>query len=70
MLQNVKRTYALADYTVEGRADKWFFWKTAPYGDREEKKGPYSSLASVTLMIARAMKRKVIKRDSVHKLPE
>jgi hypothetical protein len=29
MLDNAKRTYALADFTVEGKADQWFFWKTA-----------------------------------------
>ena len=53
MLQNVKRVYALSDYTVEGRGDKWYFWRTARYGDKEDRKGPYGSLASVTLMIAR-----------------
>jgi len=70
MLANTKRVYALADYTVEGRADKWFFWKTARFGDKEEKKGPYSSLASVTLMIARQLKREIAKRDAIHQLPE
>ena len=70
MLENVKRTYALADFTVEGRADKWFFWKTARYGDKEDRKGPYSSVASVTLMIARQLGKDIKKRDSVHQLPE
>ena len=70
MLSNVKRTYALADYTVEGRADKWFYWKTARYGDKEERRGPYSSIASVTLMVARELKREITKRDAVHQLPE
>ena len=70
MLANTKRVYALADYTVEGRGAQWFYWKTARFGDKEEKKGPYGSLASATLMIARALKREVQKRDDVHKLPE
>jgi hypothetical protein len=35
MLENVKRTYALADYTVECKGGKWFFWKTARYGERK-----------------------------------
>ena len=69
MLANVKRIYALADYTVEGRGDKWYFWRTARFGDKEERKGPYSSLASVTLMIARQLKREITKRDGVHQLP-
>jgi hypothetical protein len=70
MLQNVKCTYALADYTVEGRGTQWYFWRTARYGDKEERKDPYSSLASVTLMIARQPRREVTRRDAVHQLPE
>lgn len=70
MLDNVKRTYALAEFTVEGRGDRWYFWRTARYGDKEERKGPYSSVASVTLMIARQLKRDITKRDAAHKLPE
>ncbi len=70
MLSNTKRTYALADFTVEGRSDRWFFWKTARYGDKEERRGPYTSIASVTLMIARQLKREVERRDSIHQLPD
>lgn len=70
MLTNTRRIYAVADYTIEGRADKWFFWRTARYGDKEEKRGPYGSLASVTLMIARELRKEVTKRDAVHQLPE
>jgi len=70
MLDNVKRIYALADFTVEGRGDKWFFWRTARYGDKEERRGPYGSIASVTLMIARQLRRDIIKREEQHKLPE
>ena len=68
MLTNVRRTYALAGYTVELRTRGWFFWKT--YGDKTDAKGPYSSPASVSLMIARQLKREFIKRDAVHALPE
>jgi hypothetical protein len=70
MLDNAKRTYALADFTVEGKAGKWYFWKTARYGDKEERRGPYSSIASVTLMIARQLKKDITKRDAAHQLPE
>jgi hypothetical protein len=70
MLANVKRTYALAEFTVEGRGDQWFFWKTARYGDKEERKGPYRSVASVTLMTARQLGKEITKRDAVHALPE
>jgi hypothetical protein len=40
------------------------------YGDKTDAKGPYRSEASVSLMIARQLKREVTKRDAVHKLPE
>jgi hypothetical protein len=68
MLTNVKRTYALREFTVELRPKGWFFWKT--YGAKEEAKGPYSSVDSVALMIARDLKREIRKRDAVHALPE
>jgi hypothetical protein len=70
MLSNAKRTYALADFTVEGKSGKWFYWRTARYGDLEERHGPYSSIDSVTLMIARQLKKDITKRDCSHQLPE
>ena len=69
MLTNARRTYALSDYTAENRGGKWYYWKTARYGDKEEKRGPYSSIASVTLMIARELKREIGKREKAHELP-
>jgi hypothetical protein len=57
----------LANYTVELRAKGWYFWET--YGDKGEAKGPYSSITSVTLMVARQLKREIVKRDAVHELP-
>ena len=68
MLANTKRVYALAEFTVELRPKGWFFWRT--YGDKNDARGPYSSIASVTLMIARQLRREIGKRDAVHKLPE
>jgi hypothetical protein len=56
MLTNVKRVYTLA----EG----WFFTRTARFDDKPEWRGPYSSLASVALMIARELKRELTKRDA------
>lgn len=68
MLSNAKRTYALREFTVEQRPKGWFYWRT--YGEKANAKGPYSSMASVTLMIARELKREIQKRDSAHVLPE
>ena len=63
MLVKTQRVYALATFTVELREKGWFFWPT--YGDKNEAKGPYGSMASVTLMIARELKREVTKRDGL-----
>lgn len=71
MLANTKRTYRLADFTVENRPGKgWFFTKTARFDDKEDWRGPYSSEASVSLMIARQLRKEIIKRDEVHRLPD
>ena len=64
MSSNGKRVYALPEYTVEHRSDGWYFGRTSRYGDKEERKGPYGSIASVTLVIARQLKREVAKRDA------
>lgn len=64
MLANTKRIYSLATFTVELRQKGWFYWPT--YGEKGEPKGPYSSIASVTLMIARELKREMAKRDGPH----
>lgn len=67
MLSNAKRTYMLATFTVELRTKGWFFWPT--YGDKTEARGPYSSITSVSLMVARQLKREITKRDAVHEVP-
>lgn len=67
MLSNAKRVYALGAYTVELRAKGWYYWPT--YGDKADAKGPYGSITSVSLMVARQLKREIAKRDKVHELP-
>ena len=67
MLSNAKRTYALREWTVEHRTKGWYFRRT--YGD-DDWRGPYSSEFSVCLTIARHLRKELLKRDSVHALPE
>ena len=64
MLTNAKRLYRLAEFTVERRARGWYFTRTGRFDDKEEWRGPYSSLPSVTLVIARELKRDIAKRDA------
>jgi hypothetical protein len=45
-----------------------FYWRT--FGDKGEAKGPYRNMASVTLMIARELKREITKRDAPDNLQE
>ncbi len=66
MLTTSRRVYMLAEYTVECRRDGWHYARTARFGDKGEMRGPYSSMASVTLMIARELKREITKRDAPH----
>jgi hypothetical protein len=62
---NAKCIYALGMWTVEKRPNGWHFSKSAYHGDKHEWRGPYSSEFSVTLMIARELRREIKKR---HKL--
>jgi hypothetical protein len=59
MLQHTKQIYALSMWTVEKRSPGWYFSKSAYHGDKHNWRGPYSSEASVTLMIARELLKEI-----------
>lgn len=58
------RRYILSDYTVERRPRGWYFGRH--FHPPKSYLGPYASLASVTLMIARQLKKEVERRDKSH----
>jgi hypothetical protein len=62
MTETGKRKYALADFSVELRARGWYFGRQ--YDPANKYRGPYNSIASVTLMIARQLRREVERRDA------
>jgi hypothetical protein len=64
MLTKPRRVYALADYTVECRPNGWYYCRTGRFGEKAEMKGPYGSVASITLMVARALLNEIKKRDA------
>ncbi len=64
MLTNGRRVYMLAEYTVEHKKDGWYFGRSTRYGDKEELRVPYCSISSVTLVIARQLKREIAKRHA------
>ena len=70
MQANAKRVYALAEYTVECKGTAWYFARASRFGDKQGTRGPYSSMASVTLMIARELKREIIKREAPRAMEE
>ena len=54
--------YALASWTVEKRGNGWYFGRTANRHSKDDWKGPYRSEASVTMMIARQLRREIAER--------
>lgn len=69
MLTNAKRKYALADAVVEYRPGKgWYHGGQLDHPSTY--KGPYKSIPSVTLMIARRLRREIERRDKPFTLPE
>jgi hypothetical protein len=66
MRPNGRRVYMLAEYTVEHKKDGWYFGRSTRYGEEDKMKGPYGSISSVTLIIARQLKREIVKRDAPH----
>lgn len=68
MQREMPRRYALADYTVERRPRGWYFGR--PFHPPRSYAGPYASLASVTLMIARQLRKEVERRDVRRRPPD
>src|SRR5947207_1740819 len=62
-LPNMRRVYMLDNFTVERRAKGWFFCRTTQDREKAAWRGPYASIASVTLMIARQLRKEVERRD-------
>ena len=57
-----KMAFALNNWTAELRHDGWYYGDT--YGQAAtEYRGPYTSMASVTLMIAREMTKDIARRQ-------
>ncbi len=62
MLDNRNRVYALSSWTVKSNGKGWFVRKT---DSTEEWRGPYRNETSVCLIIARQLKKELIKRDGL-----
>jgi hypothetical protein len=53
---------ALADWTVKKRANGWYFSRSRNRHNASDWKGPYSSEASVAMMIARQLHHEIVER--------
>ena len=55
--------YALTAWNIELRKDGWYIYRTPFFTDpKREERGPYSSIGSATLMIARELAKEAVKR--------
>ena len=61
MLNNRHRIYALDSWTVEWKRLGWFIKRTY---STDEWRGPYRTETSAALMIARQLRREILRRDA------
>ena len=66
MLQNFRRRYLLGAYVVERTPKGWVYCLSGRDKDKSAWSRPYSSITSVTLVIARQLRREVERRDAPH----
>ena len=52
----------LPTYNLEKRKEGWYFWKAPFFTTEAEPKGPYSSITSACMMIARELAREAAQR--------
>jgi hypothetical protein len=66
MLDRTKKpnpVYALTAWSIEKRPKGWYAYKTPFFSDpKASELGPYSSIGSATLMIARELAREAVRR--------
>jgi hypothetical protein len=63
----MRTIYTLGDWVVEYRQNGWYFTTYRDRRDGRSYKGPYKSVMSVTLTIARMMRREIeARRNTSH----
>ena len=66
MRNHDRHIFALQNWSVEKREKGWFIARTVVtrYRERHRWKGPYRSIASATLMIARELAKELDRRHT------
>jgi hypothetical protein len=62
MLDTAKNVYMLSTWSIEKRKNGWFIYRTPFFDDAHHPKGPYSTIMSACLMIARELAREAVRR--------
>ncbi len=62
LMSRERYIYALTGWTVEKREKGWYFTPWANRYNGADWRGPYSSEASVTMMIARQLRKEIVER--------
>lgn len=60
MPRGERTRFILSSYSAEQRHDGWYFGH--PFAAAGDYRGPYSSLASLTLVVARELRREIERR--------
>jgi hypothetical protein len=68
MLQNFRRRYLLANYVVERTPAGWIFCLAGHEKEKGAWSRPYSSVSSVTLMVARKLRKEIERRDAPYNI--
>ena len=59
----------LSTFNLEKRKDGWYFWKAPFFTAEAEPKGPYGSITSACMMIARELAHEAAQRFSRKRSP-
>lgn len=67
MRRNHAPTYLLQDWRVQRRDDGWYVARPSSRFDDQRPiwRGPYSSATSASLIIARELKKEILRRDQI-----
>lgn len=68
MLDRTKKVIPLSTWSLERRGPYWHITKPAFFTDPAAEKGPYSSIMSACLMIARELAREAVRKAAKKRL--
>ncbi len=64
MLDRPKSIYMLSTWSIEKRGKRWYIIKPSFFADPKIEKGPYGTIMSACLMIARELAAEAVSRHN------